>query len=267
MASVFSTGRRHIHFHHISKELILDDCELPGAKMTDDISTRRARHGLAAAFALCALASLTLLAIHPSGAAGSFLALLKDEASHQVIDGVVHGGFIVTLVALIICFAFLSRFLGSAKVPVVIGLVCFCTGCGALIASMVLDGFATPAIAVRFATADDLQPAKTLFILFGTLIGFLMPMGVLFQSVAMLSWSWVLVKGSGLQRAVGAFGLAAAISLIVAVFAVPPAMAAHIVLGGIILQSIWYLAIAALLLKRDGWAIAGESTPTYGVVR
>jgi len=29
-------------------------------------------------------------------------------------------------------------------------------------------------------------------------------------------------------------------------------MAAHIVLGGIILQSIWYLAIAALLLKRDG---------------
>jgi hypothetical protein len=55
--------------------------------------------------------------------------------------------------------------------------------------------------------------------------------------------------------------------LIVAVFAVPPAMAAHIVLGGIILQSIWYLAIAALLVKRDGWAMTGESKLTYGVIR
>ena len=119
--------------------------------MSDDISTYCQRRGLAAAFTLCALSSLTLLANHPSGSPGSFADLIKDEAAHQVIDGVVHGGFVVTLVALVICFVLLSRFLGLAKTPVVIGLVCFCVGCGALIASMVLDGFATPTIAVRFA--------------------------------------------------------------------------------------------------------------------
>jgi hypothetical protein len=228
--------------------------------MSDDISTYCQRRGLAAAFTLCALSGLTLLANHPSGSPGSFADLIKDEAAHQVIDGVVHGGFVVTLVALVICFVLLSRFLGLAKTPVVIGLVCFCVGCGALIASMVLDGFATPTIAVRFAGTDDLQPAKTLFVLIGTLIRFLMPMGLLFQFVAMLSWSSAIVKGPGLPRAVGLFGLAVAISLIIAIFATPAVKAAHVILGGIALQSIWYLAIAALLFK--SWPIVGESKPT-----
>jgi hypothetical protein len=228
--------------------------------MTDDISTDRERRGLAAAFTLCALASLALLANHPSGSPGSFADLIKDEAAHQVIDGVVHGGFSITLVVLIICFVFLSRLLGIAKSSVVIGLVCFCTGCGALIASMVLDGFVTPAIAVRFAGTGDLQPAKTLFILVGTLIRFLMPMGLLFQFVAMLSWSWAIVKGSGLARAVGLLGSVVAIFLIVAIFATPTAMAAHVILGGLALQAIWYLAIATLLFK--SWPIAGGSKPT-----
>jgi hypothetical protein len=218
--------------------------------MTDEISIDHQRRGLAAAFTACALTSLTLLANHPSGSPGSFADLIKDEAAHQVIDGVVHGGFVITLVALIICFVLLSRFLGSAKPSVVIGLVCFCVGCSALIASMVLDGFATPAIAARFAGVEDLQPAKTLFVLVGTLIRFLMPMGLLFQFVAMLSWSWAIVKRPGFARAVGLFGMAVAISLIVAIIGTPVAMAAHVILGGIALLAFWYLAIAALLFNR-----------------
>lgn len=225
--------------------------------MTDDIF--KERRCLAAAFSLCALASLTLLASHPSGSPGRFADLVRDEAAHQVIDGVVHGSFVVTLVALIICFVLWSRFVGLAKPPVVIGLVCFCVGCGALIASMVLDGFATPAIAVRFASTDDLQPAKTLFVLVGTLIRFLMPMGLLFQFVAMLSWSSVIVKGPGLARAVGLVGLVTPIFLVVALFAVPSVMAAHVILAGVALQAIWYLAIAALLFK--SWPLSHGSKP------
>ena len=227
--------------------------------MTDDIS--RQLRGLAAAFTICALASLMLLANHPGGNPRSFADLIKDEAAHQVIDGVVHGGFVITLVALIVCFVFLSRLLGLAKSSVVIGLVCFCVGSSALIASMVLDGFATPAIAVRFAGADDLQPAKTLFILIGTLIRFLMPMGLLFQFVAMLSWSWAIVKRPGLGRAVGLLGLVVGILFIVAIFAIPTAMAAHVILGGLALQAIWYLAIAALLFNRASWPISLGSKP------
>ena len=222
--------------------------------MTDDISSQR--RGLPAAFLVCSLASLALLANHPGGNPGSFADLIKDEAAHQVIDGVVHGGFVITLVALMICFVFLSRLLGLARSAVVIGLVCFCVGSGAIIASMVLDGFATPAIAVRFAGADDLQPAKTLFILLGTLIRFLMPMGLLFQFVAMLSWSWAIVKRPGLSRAVGLLGSVMAIILMVAIFAIPTAMATHVILGGMALQVVWYLAIAALLFSHASWPIS-----------
>jgi hypothetical protein len=224
--------------------------------MTDEISIDRQRRGLAAAFTVCALASLTLLANHPSGSPGSFADLIKDEAGHQVVSGLIHGGFVITLVVLIICFVFLSRLLGLAKNSVVIGLVCFCTGCGALIASMVLDGFVTPAISVRFGGVADLQPAKTLFILLGTLIRFLMPMGLLFQFIAMLSWSWAIVMRPGLARAVGLLGLALATLLIAAIFAIPTAMAAHVILGGMALLAIWYLAIAALLFNRASWPVS-----------
>jgi hypothetical protein len=229
--------------------------------MTDDISIERQRRRLASAFTLCALASLTLLASHPSSSPSTFADLIIDEAAHQVVDGVVHGGFIITLVALVICFVLLSRLLGSAKTSVVIALVCFCAGSGTMIASMLLDGFVTPAIAVRFAGTGDLQPAKTLFILLGTLIRFLMPMGLLFQFVAVLSWSWAIVKRPGLARAVGLLGSVVAILMIVAIFAIPAAMAAHVILGGIALQSIWYLAIAAVLFSRASWTLPLGSKP------
>jgi hypothetical protein len=229
--------------------------------MTDDTSVYQ-RRGLGAAFSLCALTSMALLAEHPGSGAHGLVAVINDEVAHRVVDGVVHGGFIVTLVALIICFVLLSRILGSQRAPIVIGMVCFCTGCGALIASMVMDGLVTPAIAARLAGADDLQPAKTIFILIGTMVGVLMPIGLLFQSAAMLSWSTVIMQGRGGRRAVGIFGLVAALSLSVAIFALPAAAAAYVILAGIILQSIWYLAIAALLFDRRSWPSADASKPT-----
>jgi hypothetical protein len=249
-------GRHHAIFRQLSKRLILNDGGWSGVAMTDEIVIDRQRRGLATAFAVCALASLTLLANHPSGSPSSFADLIKNEVAHQVADGVIHGGFVITLVVLMICFVLLSRLQGSTKSSVVIGLVCFCAGCSALIASMVLDGFVTPAIAVRFAGVEDLQPAKTLFILLGTLIRFLMPMGLLFQFIAILSWCWAIVKRPGLARGVGIFGSFVAIFLIVAIFATRTAMAAHVILGGVALQAIWYLAIAALLFNRASWPIS-----------
>ena len=222
--------------------------------MTDDILSDRGRRGLAAAFALCALATLALMANHPGGGSHGFADLLKDEANNHFIDGLVHGGFIVILAALTVCFVFLSRWLGTASAPVVIGLVFFFIGSGALMASMILDGFATPAIAARFAgdlSAENLLTAKTLFILLGTLIRFLMPMGLLFQSVAIFSWSSVFVRRPGLSRAVGVFGMAAALSLFIALVMVPAAMASHVLLGGIILQAMWYFSLAAVLFSRN----------------
>ena len=218
--------------------------------MVEEISGDRERRGLAGAFGLCALAMPTLLATHPRGGAGSLAAVLKDEAHDVLTDGLVHGGFIVTLAALVVCFVLLSRRLGSARLPVTIGLTAFCIGAGLLIASMILDGFVTPALAVRFAdtaSAENLTMARALLIFSGTVIRFLMPIGMLFQSAAMVAWSVIIVKHPRLGGSVGAFGLLAGLALIVALPAVPSALMPHVLLAGIALQAIWYLALAALL--------------------
>jgi hypothetical protein len=220
--------------------------------MTDNLSNDREARGLGTAFALCALATLMLVANHPSDGAHNLPDFIKEEARNQFIDGLVHGGFIVTQVALSVCFLLLSRRLGSDRVPVLIATVAFLIGGGALIASMILDGFASPAIAVRLAgtdSADNLLIAKTLLIFLGTLIRFLMPMGILLQSVAMLAWSSVIARDRGLPRAVGVFGLVAAVALIVVLLAAPATMATHVLLGGILLLATWYLALAALLFR------------------
>jgi hypothetical protein len=221
--------------------------------MTVEDSTHRERRGLAAAFALCAVATATLLGNHPDGGSGSFADMLQSEARNQLRDAIVHGGFVVTLCVLMVCFVFWSRLLGAARAAVVVGMVAFCVGCGGLIASMLLDGFVAPALAARFVVADSPDNpamARTLLIFCGTVIRFLMPLGLVFQSVAILSWSSVLLGARGAARAVGGFGSICAVLLIIGLLAAPAKLVPHLLLVGIATQVIWYLGIAGLLARR-----------------
>ena len=219
------------------------------------LPTLTLRYRLAVAFAVCSLATFTLLANHPMAGAHTLADLIKAEARDQFVDALVHGGFIVTLSVLIVCFVFLARLLGMTRVAVVSGLVAFGVSCGALMGSMILDGFVIPAIAVRFSGTGDtgLMQTQTSFMLCGTLIRFLMPMGLLFQGAAMLSFSAAIVDRRGWRLAVGVFGLAGALVLIGAIFAPLPRLREHVLLGGIVLVAVWYLALAGALCARNGW--------------
>ena len=179
--------------------------------MSTDVGTGPARRGLAIAFGLCALAMLLLLGSHPSGGGGALADILKQEAQNQLADRIVHGGMVLVLTALIVCFVLLEL----------------------------------PA---------DLAMAKTSLILLGTIIRFLMPMGLLFQAVAMLGLSSVIVTGAGLRRIVGMFGVAAAIAIIGATLAVPALMAGHVMLGCILLLAIWYFTLALVLFNGRSWS-------------
>lgn len=248
--------------------------------------TLPARRWLAGSFAFCSFATLTLLANHPAGGGHTIVELMRAEASHQLADALVHGGFILTLSALIVCFVFLSRELGLGRVPAVIGLVTFSIGCGALMASMILDGLVIPALAQRFTAtsgSDTLIQASTLFIFAGTVIRFLMPMGLLFQAVAILSWSVLLagplvgrlerplegrLVGSlerplegrlagrrGCRLAAGVFGMSTGALVIGAILLAPPRLGDHVTMGAIALISAWYLALAGALCVRNGWPV------------
>lgn len=207
---------------------------------------------LAAAFALCGLASLVLLASHPASAAHDFAGVLREEAANQFMDGVVHGGFIFVLAALLVCFGLLARRLGSGRVPVIVMLVTFGIGCAALMASMLVDGLVIPAVAARYVNVDapdKLAAAKALFVFAGTLITFLMPLGIAFQSIAMLTLGGLLVAGPPRRRAAGIFGVAAGVLILAALAGAPAGIAAHILLGSIALIAMWYFVLAALLWR------------------
>jgi hypothetical protein len=205
---------------------------------------------LAAGLALCSMATFALLLSHPGGGARTFTELLQAEARDQLTAAMVHGGFMVTLGALLVCFVFLCRYLGAGRIPVVLGFVAFCVGSGVLMASMLVDGFVTPAIAVRFSglTAPaDVASAQTLIVMCSTLIRFLMPTGIIFQGIAMLGFSWTLLGRGGLARAAGIYGLVAGVILCGALPVVPLRMSAHALLIAILLQAAWYFMLSLVV--------------------
>jgi hypothetical protein len=173
------------------------------------------------------------------------------EARDRVRDGVVHGGFIVISAILIVCLAGLSRVLGWTKVSVTMGFVAFCSGTGALMMSMTLDGLVIPAIATRClseGTTQALASAQTLLLFCGTCIKILMPMaqsfegaGMLGYSVAMIARRWVLAGG---------FGIAAGIVMLSGPLLFSR-LGPHLVIGGFVVLCVWYCGIAGMLYRAD----------------
>lgn len=202
---------------------------------------------LACAFALCALATVVLLSDHPGGGGHTFTEVLQSEARNQVTDAVVHGGFILISAVLMVCLARLSRVLETSKVAVTAGFVAFCVGAGALMMSMGLDGLVLPAIAARSLsenTPASLASAQTLLLFCGTCIKFLMPIGLLFESAAMMSFSIAMLARRWFW--VGGFGIAAGIALVSGPLLLS-GFGAGLSIGGILALCLWYLAIAVTL--------------------
>jgi len=194
------------------------------------------------------IAGFALLASHPGGAATDFAGVLKEEAANRVADAVVHGGFVVVLALQTVCYAILSARLGLTRAAVMAALVFFAFGAAFLSGSMLIDGLMTPAIAVRYvAKPDKIEAARTLFVLMGTAISFLMPIGLAFQSAAVAAWGWALTatgpRGIGLTAlGIGAVMMAA----MVAGFATMNVLA---LMAGIAGTAVWAVLAGIALLR------------------
>ncbi len=197
------------------------------------------------------IAALALLANHPGEAAQTFADVLKSEAANRLMDGVVHGGFIAVLGLQLVCYSVFSARLGYSRATTIAGLVFFAMGAAFLSASMLIDGLATPAIAARYLAAPTkLEFAKSLFVLMGTLVSFLMPIGLMFQSAAIAAWGWALTA-SGQSRVAGLFGLVMGSLMLVALGASFTAMNPFALMGAIVGTALWAMVAGALLLKRE----------------
>jgi hypothetical protein len=204
-----------------------------------------------------ACASIVLLAFHPGDSATDFVGVLRNEAADQRANAIVHGGFVVLLAIEFVCLAALSMRLGLARAAVVAGLTFFAAGAAAFAASLLIDGLAIPAIAVKYlaAPAAKLDNAKALFILCGALIQSLQPVGILFQWAAVACWSVVLVRMK--SRLTGVLGLLLAAS-IAAMFLLPLAIpslsflgGATILIAGLLGQALWLAAVGVGMIRQS----------------
>jgi hypothetical protein len=204
--------------------------------MTDTTAPSRAIGILSIATGVTAFA---LLAGHPGGEAHSFAEVLKNEAADRVADAVVHGGFIAVLALQTICYA---RLKSQA------GLILFAFGTAFLSASMLLDGLVTPALAARYLAAPDkIEYARSLFVLVGTLIGLLMPIGLAFQSAAIAWWGaslWTTSRFASLAGLVLGGGAFAALG------ATAGAMNPLALMGAVAATSLWAIVAGIVLLRR-----------------
>jgi hypothetical protein len=226
--------------------------------MVESPQERVPARALGVGLGACGVATLTLLVNHPSENARSFTDFLHAEARDQVAAGIVHGGFIVTLAGLLVCFVFVCRYLGRDRIQTVLGIVAFSVGSGALMASMLVDGLVSPAIAVKFAGPADVESARTLMAMCGALVRFLMPMGIVFQGIAIVSFSGALLGRGGLDRGTGAYGLVVGVILLSVFFVVPPAMAGHGVLIAILLQSVWYFTLGVAIYRGSSSSLSSN---------
>ena len=194
------------------------------------------------------IAGFGLLALHPGDTARDFTGVIKEEAANLVMNAVVHGGFIFVLALQAVCYAVLTRRIGFGRATATAGLVFFAAGAAAMAASLLLDGLVTPAIAARYvAKPDKIESARVIFVLIGSLVSFLMPIGLAFQSAAIAAWGWALTASGA--RGAGLFGVVLGLAMVAAIaagFALGNPMA---LMGAIVGVSVWAVVAGAVLLK------------------
>jgi len=193
------------------------------------------------------IASIALLLNHPAEQATDFNGLLREEAANQMINAIVHGGFMVVLAIQLVCYAVFTGRAGWAKSLAIAGFTFFAVGAAFQIASLLVDGLMIPAIAQRYLAAppDRLPFGRTLFALCGIAVQFLMPIGIGFQAAGIVSW------GASLARSgTGIAGLVLGLATMVAIVAGALTGAQHLLLIAIALLAFWAIVAGIALLRR-----------------
>jgi hypothetical protein len=197
------------------------------------------------------IAGFALLALHPGGEARDFVGVVKEEAANLVMNAVVHGGFIAVLAVQMVCYAVLSRWIGLARAASVAGLVFFAAGAAFMAASLLLDGLVTPAIAARYvAKPDKIESARVIFVLIGSLVSFLLPIGLAFQSAAIAAWGWALTATG--SRTAGIAGLVLGAAMFAMAAASLATMNPLFLMGAIVGTAIWAVVAGATLVRDRG---------------
>jgi hypothetical protein len=208
---------------------------------------------LGALFAASGIACVVLLLVHPHERTHAFSDIVEFEIRNRLLNEFVHGGAIALFLLLLAGHVALARLLSAATIPVTVAVIAFGGGCAFITASLALDGFVIPALALQYHAAQDLtlqQSIEGFVRLCGTSIRILMPMALLSFAASALAWCPPLLRAGGGSRFAGAASGAIGAIIGATVTAATPRILDHAVLGSLLLVALWHLALAVALVQR-----------------
>jgi hypothetical protein len=201
--------------------------------------------------ALASLLSVAFMAHHPTYG-GKGLAEFVDRVQRGAVTNEVVHGALVALSGVLCCgFTFLASRLGMSSFAVRAGLVAYGTGFAAMAAAASASGFVVPQLVIHYnsPTPADLEAMRHLLGLVHAANQVCSRLGVVALSLAVVLWSASLVGRPGLPRAVGILGFVAGGLPVVALLSGHLRMNVHGVLAFLLAQTVWNLAVAALLIR------------------
>ncbi len=206
-----------------------------------------------AALILSAVIAIAAVAHHPSlHHAASSADVLAQIVRLSAVDEAVHTVVIVAACGLLFGLAAFAARRGLRNGAVLAGLVAYAIGTVFAIGAALVDGFLIPAIAARYATAPParIDTALQLLTVCAMTIQIATKTWLLATSFAVLTWSAELIRHGRMLRAIGAVGVVATAALLV-VLAFTANLSPHSLGLVVVLQTIWYVAVGALMIRGE----------------
>lgn len=202
--------------------------------------------------AIASLMTLVSVAHHPTTPkalkpADAFPAIVALTGADRMVHTIVIG----TMLALVFGFTVYALRRGLHRSAVIGGLIAFTFGIATTIGAALVDGFLIPEIASRYvdATPELIGRAAMLLQTCALAIQVATKAGFVGMSLGIVLWSADLIFDKGFLRIAGIVGVLAGVVPVILTLS-GGYLNPHALMVVIAIQTLWYLAIATLLLQR-----------------
>jgi hypothetical protein len=204
--------------------------------------------------ALAAVVSIVFVALDPEVSAKTSRTILEALVANAPMHRLVHAVELACVAGLAFGFVSLASRLGWRRPAVIGACLTYLVGCVAMVVAAVTDGFITGDVASFYLQpGHSVDTGREMIHLCYVVIQDFATASWFFQSVGVLTMAGALLQRQGLQRVVGALGVATGALAPIAIVATYPTMDTTVVVGILLAQLVWNGAAATLLLNRATW--------------
>jgi len=198
-----------------------------------------------------AVVSTVFVALDPVVTAATPRAILEGIVANGPMHRTVHAVELACVLSLAFGFTSLAARTGLRRPAVLGACIAYGVGCLAMVGAAITDGFITGDVAAYYLQAGrSVDTGREMIHLCYVVVQDLAATSWFFQAAGVLAMALALLRERGLQRIVGAFGLATGALPPIAIVATWPTMDTAVVVGILSAQMVWNAAAATLLLRR-----------------